>query len=188
MADDSASIGFLERRGFVESDRFHRYELELPAARSPSPPDGVELAWLVERPGVLQGMYEVAAATYPELGGYLGRQAETLVEWQVYELGSSDALFELTPVAVAGGEVVGFATLRKLSGDETAELRMVCVLPGWRRRGIARALLGAQLAAAHDHGFRRLVAWLRESGPAGLYRSLGFEPAATCIVFRGPLV
>jgi GNAT superfamily N-acetyltransferase len=190
FADDLHSIAFLQRRGYVECERFEQHGLDLHRDRAldPQVPDGLELAWLVERPSLVAGMYEVAAVTYPELGGYLGRQAETLVEWQVYELGSSNSLLELTPVMIAGEQVVGFATVRTLVEDGTAEVRMVCVLPEWRRRGIAQALLGAQLTAARDRGFRRLVVWLRESGPAGLYRSIGFEPVAACIVYRGPLV
>jgi GNAT superfamily N-acetyltransferase len=190
LADDLHSIAFLQRRGYVECDRFQQHGLDLHPDRAlePQVPDELELAWLVEQPSLVAGMYEVAALTYPELGGYLGRQAETLVEWQVYELGSSNALLELTPVMLAGEQVVGFATVRKLVEDGTAEVRMVCVLTEWRRRGIARALLRAQLTAARDRGFRRLVVWLREGAPAGLYRSLGFEPVAACIVYRGPLV
>jgi GNAT superfamily N-acetyltransferase len=62
------------------------------------------------------------------------------------------------------------------------------VLPEWRRRGVARALHQAQIAAAGDHGFRRLVAWVRDSGPGDLYRGLGFEPTAGAIEFNGPLL
>jgi GNAT superfamily N-acetyltransferase len=190
FADDLHSIAFLERRGFVEHARFRQYGLDLSPGRAldPEVPSGLELAWLVERPSLVAGMYEVAAATYPELGGYIGRQAETLVEWQVYELGSSNAMLDLTPVMLCGAQVVGFSTARRLVDAGTAELRMVSVRSEWRRRGVARALVQAQLGAARDRGFRRLVVWLCEGGPAGLYRGLGFEPVAACIVFRGPLL
>jgi GNAT superfamily N-acetyltransferase len=188
-ADDVESIGFLERRGFVESGRFERLELDLGSGGEPegAVPPGLELTWLADRPTLLPGMYEVAAATYPELGGYIGRQAETLVQWQVYELGSGAALLDLTPLALAGGRVIGFATIRGLD-EVTAELRMVCVLPEWRGRGVAGALLEAQLAAARRAGLRRAVTWVRHDQPVGLYRRLGMHPGAAAIEFRGPLV
>lgn len=186
-ADDLESIGFLERRGFVESGRFDRYEVDLETRTEPDevPPE-LELTWLADRPTLLPGMYEVAAATYPELGGYIGRQAETLVQWQVYELGSGAALLDLTPVALAGGRVVGFATIKGIH-EHTAELRMVSVLPEWRGRGVARALLETQLAAARRAGLRRAVTWVRDDQPAGLYRGLGMRPGAAALEFRGPL-
>jgi GNAT superfamily N-acetyltransferase len=187
-AEDVESIGFLERRGFVESGRFERLELDLGpngAADGAAPP-GVELTWLADRPALLTGMYEVAAATYPELGGYIGRQAETLVQWQVYELGSGAALLALTPLALAGGRVVGFATIKGVD-ELTAELRMVCVLPEWRGRGVAGALLEAQLAAARRAGLRRAVTWVRGGQPVGLYRRLRMRPGAAAIEFRAAL-
>jgi GNAT superfamily N-acetyltransferase len=188
-ADDVESIGFLERRGFVESSRFERLEVDLDSrgAADVAVPLGLELTWLADRPTLLPGMYEVAAATYPELGGYIGRQAETLVQWQVYELGSGAALLDLTPIALAGGRVVGFATIRGLD-ELAAELRMVCVLPEWRGRGVACALLEAQLAAARRAGLRRAVTWVRDGEPRGLYTRLGMRAGGAAIEFRGPLV
>ncbi len=190
LSDDTYSLSFIQRRGFVEYRRFDRYELELGVEEDPdpNPPPGVELHWLAERPSLLAGMYEVAAVTHPELGGHLARQAETFVEWQVYELGSPALLLHATPVAVADSHVVGYATVRTLLDEATGEMRMVCVLPQWRRRGVASALLRAQLAAVHRAGLKRLIAWVQDGGPAGLYGKLGFQPTAGAIELRGPLL
>ncbi|MBE3640168.1 GNAT family N-acetyltransferase [Mangrovicoccus algicola] len=58
------------------------------------------------------------------------------------------------------------------------EIAKMMVHPGWRRRGIGRALMGAALAAASAAG-RRLVTLDTKQGDAAepLYRGLGFETA-----------
>jgi hypothetical protein len=70
-------------------------------------------------------MYQVAAATYSELDGYRAKQAESFVTWQVCELGSASALLELTPLAIADENVIGFATMRTLLDETIGELRTV---------------------------------------------------------------
>ena len=188
-ADDAHSLSFLERRGFVENRRWSQFILELDgeADVDPSLPDGIEFASLVERPALLAGMYQVAATTFPELGGYFARHAESFVRWQVYELGSSEIPLELAPLAIADGTVVGFATMRTLLDETVGEVRRVTVLPEWRRRGIASALLALQVTGAKRAGIRRLTAWVPDDEPAALYRKLGFEAGSSYIVFQGPL-
>jgi GNAT superfamily N-acetyltransferase len=133
-------------------------------------------------------MHEVAAATYPELGGHMALHAESFIKWQVYELGSPATRLDLAPLAVAGGRVIGFATMRKLLDDTTGELRMVAVLPEWRGRGVASALLAAQIAGARSAGMRRLTTWVPTDGPVHLYRKVGFRDAGEFVVLQGPLV
>ena len=189
-ADDAYSRSFLDRRGFVEYGRFQRCSLDLDAHELSTyalPPD-VALAWLGDQPALLEGMHRVAATTYPELGGNRARQAESFVEWQVYELGSPNTLLEAVPVALAAERVVGFATMRKLLDATTGELRTVAVLPEWRRQGIATALLRAQLARAHEGGVRRVTAWVRHTQPLELFLSLGFQAEDRSILLRGPLL
>jgi GNAT superfamily N-acetyltransferase len=188
-ADDAYSLSFLERRGFVENRRWNQFVLELDADENtgPAPPDGVDLTSIADRPELLARMYEVAASTFPELGGHFARHAESFVKWQVYELGSPATPLDLAPLAIVNGTVVGFATMRTLFDNTVGELRMVTVLPEWRCRGIASALLATQAAGARRTGIRRLTAWVPDDGPAALYRKLGFEQAASYIVFEGPL-
>jgi GNAT superfamily N-acetyltransferase len=189
-ADDAYSLAFLTRRGFVEYGRFERCTLDLASGPLPDAvvPDGVELAWVGDRPSLLDGMYAVAVGTYPELGGHRARQAESLIDWQVYELGSPNTLLDIVPVAVAGDQVVGFATMRTFPDGHTGEVRTVVVLPEWRRRGVASALLCAQLARARDTGMARVIVRVRHSWPVDLFRTLGFDVADGNILLHGPLI
>ena len=71
-SDDAYSLGYLERRGFVEVDRWAQLFLELETHEpvEPVPPPGVELAWLSDRPDLLEAMFTLAVgdavATRPE--------------------------------------------------------------------------------------------------------------------------
>lgn len=189
-AGDGYSIAFLGRRGFVELGRAAKYALDLSEYEGPdsSQTEEVELAMLAERPDLLAGMYEVAKATYPEAGGYQAKQAESVQAWQLYHLGSPGTALDMTPVAIADGEVIGFATMILQTEGRTAEHRMAAVRADWRRRGIATLLLHAQLGAAKDAGVETVIAWGRDGHDGSTYGAkLGFKPCAETISFRGPL-
>ena len=189
-AHDAYSIAFLERRGFVESGRSAKYVLELSRYEEPdaSRAHGVEVVMLAERPDLVPGMYEVARTTYPEVGGFQAKQAESLHEWQLYHLGSPGTALDMTPLAVANGEVIGFATMMVQAGGITAEHRIAAVRADWRRRGIATLLLRTQLAAAKRAGLETIVAWGRSRHAGQPYGTkLGFELETETVSFRGPL-
>ena len=146
-AHDDYSIAFLERRGFTATGSAAKYELELDAfdAAERLPPPGVELAMVADRPDLMPGMYRVAEVTFPEMGGYQASQARSLHEWQLYHLGSAGIALDMSPVALAGDEVIGFATLIRRPDGLTAEHRIAAVLPEWAAKvGIATTLLRAQ--------------------------------------------
>jgi len=70
----------------------------------------------------------------------------------------------------------GFA-LARVVADE-AELLLIGVRPGWRRRGIGRALLRAAELEAIARGAHKLHLEVRAENPAAaLYDSAGFTPA-----------
>ncbi len=185
---DATSTSFLERRGFVEGERLEHWTLDLSEAVEPTEPEGVTITTILERPDTLAGMYEVARQTAPELGGHLARQAESLPDWHAYELGGSALVVELTSVACAGDEVVGFSTLRRVGDGDRAETRSVSVLPSWRRRGVARALVLTQAHGARARGYRTLQMLLRTPAAAALAVDLGFRPEAITVDYRGPLL
>ena len=189
-ADDQHSIAFLERRGFVETGRAAKYVLDLSAYESPPPvpSEGLELAMLADRPDLLAGVYAVAKATYPDVGAFQAKHTERLHDWQLYQLGSPTTALDMTPLAIADGDVVGFATLVRRGDNRSAEHRICAVLPDWRGRGIATVLLQEQLAAAKRAGVETIVAWGRSADVGRTYGTkLGFEPCGETIAFRGPL-
>jgi GNAT superfamily N-acetyltransferase len=187
-ADDEYSLTFLKRRGFVEHRRWEQFVLDLDShdGPAPGPPEGAEIVSLARRPELLERMHRVATEVDPELGGPVGRQAESFLTWQVYALG--DTILDLDLLAVVGGDVVGFGIAREYD-ETTAELRMAAVLPDWRGRGIETALIGAQVASAQRTRRGRVIAWVPADTPPGeVYRRLGFAQAGGSIELHGPLL
>jgi ribosomal-protein-alanine acetyltransferase len=88
-------------------------------------------------------------------------------QWQ-----AEDYLGFETWVAEVGGQVVGFLALRETGGGE-AEVLSVAVDGAWRRRGVARAMMGIVL----EGRFEEVYLEVRESnqGARGLYQSIGFR-------------
>ncbi|NOT07824.1 MAG: ribosomal protein S18-alanine N-acetyltransferase [Gemmatimonadales bacterium] len=79
-------------------------------------------------------------------------------------------------VAENGESVAGYIMAR-ISGEE-GEILNLAVMPGHRRRGVARALLEAGLSAITLAGVREAYLEVRESNRAAvnLYQAFGFGP------------
>jgi GNAT superfamily N-acetyltransferase len=77
-----------------------------------------------------------------------------------------------TLAALAGGRVVGFATV-----TDGPELEDLFVDPGWRRRGVARDLVRRVVSDARESGHRRL--WVTGNPHAlAFYLAVGFVEVA----------
>jgi len=188
--DDAYSIAFLERRGFVEQEYPADHvvlELARVDAAAAPPPDGVSIHWLADRPDLIGSAFEVASQTYPELGGPISKQAETLQEWQLYELADPQIALELTPIAVAGDQAIGFGAMRRIDDGKVGVHRITVVRPPWRGRGVGSALTRMQIAAAREASLERLEAWPWTDLQKRLYASLGYERVGASIDFFGPL-
>jgi ribosomal protein S18 acetylase RimI-like enzyme len=113
---------------------------------------------------------------------YQGRPAtEADVEEALREFPSD----ELEPpgglllVALRGEAVVGCGGLR-LGRDGVAEVKRVHVVPGERRRGLARRLMAELERRAREHGVRELRLDTRTDlvEAVALYRALGYDEIA----------
>jgi N-acetylglutamate synthase-like GNAT family acetyltransferase len=82
--------------------------------------------------------------------------------------------------------VIGYAKMLA-QGKASAEVRMVTATPEWRGRGVASALLAAQIEAARAQGLQQLCVWIPEADPADLYTRLGFERRLRFVILDGPL-
>ncbi|MCE7928501.1 MAG: N-acetyltransferase family protein [Chloroflexi bacterium CFX7] len=94
-----------------------------------------------------------------------------------------DALCPLL-VAEAGGRVVGFASLSKMSqksGWRFTREDTIYLDPAWRGCGLGRRLLGELLQEAWRIGMHAVVATISSENSASieLHRSLGFEVVGT---------
>lgn len=103
-------------------------------------------------------------------------------------------LRDLDLVAVApDGTLAAFcsAGISELDdGSREAWIELVGTHPAHRRRGLARAILTAGLAALRDHGMTEAKLGVDAASPTGatsLYEGLGFTVAKTTTVFRRPV-
>jgi GNAT superfamily N-acetyltransferase len=186
-AEDVASLDFLRRRGFREVTRSQQASLDLAEAPATAPnPAAVEVVPLGDRPELEAGMYDVAREAFPDIPVAEPIDVGSLDEWRAEEL--AVARRDLTAVALAGDEVVGYSTLGDF-GDGTALHLMTGVKRSWRGRGVARALKLAQIEAARRAGLRTLVAY-NDATNAPMQRlnvALGYRLHPVYVTLRGPL-
>jgi N-acetylglutamate synthase-like GNAT family acetyltransferase len=181
-SDDAYSLAYLERRGFVEVDRWAQLFLVLETHNPVDPvlPPGVDLAWLSDRPDLLEAMYGLAVATHRD-------QTGSFHAWQVYELGDPRLRLELTALAVAANEVVGYLTFLEFPEERTGCNRVLTVHPSRDEQAIGEALARAQIAAAKRSRLETLFTWAPPGRKQRLFETLGYEARTASIDFHGPL-
>ncbi len=186
---DVASRSFLEHRRFVQVGAEKALVLELGELDPPdvAAPAGVRIVSRVEEPDRLEEMYAVAKQAALDIPGSTGKQ--TFAEWRAHEIDKPNRRPELCFLALAGDEVVGYAGLQV--AGEKAFHGLTATRRDWRGRGVATALKSAEIAAAKQAGFERLLTESEERNEPmrRLNEKLGFLPAPelSTVVMRGPL-
>jgi GNAT superfamily N-acetyltransferase len=157
MVDDTGSLAFAHRFGFVETGR-QVEQVRTVAADEPWPalPDGIEATSAAEDPALLGRLYhELALEAFEDMP--TPRKIEiTPEQWESSWLTWPEATF----VAFAGDEIVGMAgLLHDPDLPERAENALTTVRRDWRGRGLARALKESAIAWASEHGVREIYTW-----------------------------
>lgn len=188
---DHDSLDFVRKRGFREISRECRVALELAGAGDPStPPPGVEIVSLADRPDLVRSAYGVERESVPDIPAEEHLVPRPFEKWFAETLDGPGALPAGTFVALAEGDVVGYAGLTALDGTpRTAENLLTAVRGRWRGRGIATALKRAQIAWAREAGFERIVTSNDEANAPmrAVNAKLGYRPEPDSILLRGPL-
>ena len=157
--DDEASLAWADERGFREVGRNSRLVLDLTAIAAPevAPPAGVEIATWAERPDLSEGIYEVAREVYPDVPGEEGTPVDPYDVWLSKDMQGAGDRPEATFIAIADGEVAGYAKLSLSSSDSKIAFHdMTGVRRKFRGRGIASALKRAEIAWAKQAGYESL--------------------------------
>jgi GNAT superfamily N-acetyltransferase len=185
--DDEHSVGWALRRGFEEIDRqvemVRTLDSPLPV---PAPVPGIEFATIEERPELLEQAYDLACEGYADLKLATGTVFVPLDEWLRDEATLPGGSF----VALADGEIVGYAGLMAWPGDATrSEHGLTVVRRAWRRRGLATALKSRELAWASRNGLRELVTWTQTGNEAlqGVNERLGYVTRSVVLSVRREL-
>jgi mycothiol synthase len=192
MEDDEESVAYAARRGFREIERYPRLLLELSTIEAPAvqTPPGVEILTWADHPDLARGMYEVAVEAYADVPGGDTEEMESFEDWIAHDMQSSGDQPEATFVAVAGGEVVGYAKYFLTAARPTVAFHdMTAVRRSWRGRGVARSLKQAQIAWAKHAGYEVLETANEERNEPirRLNADLGYRLAPGRLVLEGPL-
>jgi GNAT superfamily N-acetyltransferase len=183
--DDPGSLAFGSRFGFEEVDRQVEQVIALAEALpAPSPPPGVRIATLADRPELLHASYPLATEGYADMATF-SPVTITLDDWLA---GDDASLPEGSLVALAGDEIVGFSGLCRTSAG-AVEDGLTVVRRDWRRRGLAEALKRAKLAWASGSGIREITTWTQTGNEAmrALNERLGYAYRSVSITVRADL-
>ena len=172
FATDTAAQALLEANGFVHVRNFYTMALALPSERSPVHPDGVEIRAFQtgrdERP-----LFEVHEASFADHWGFVPETYETFVgEW----FDASDWSPHLTYLAWAGDEPVGHAAALEFASR--GFVAALGVVPAWRGRGIAQALLQRAFIDLAARGHPEVTLGVDAASPTGavaLYEKVGMR-------------
>jgi len=149
--DLTACQAFITKRGFVEVGRAYLEVIAVASAPLPTPKleeriaaMGIRittLAQLREERGdiALEAAWDLHFACrsdQPTLGQVT---AQPYADWLAFNVDDPAAIAEAYFVAVSGDRLVGVSSLRR-EGEDSLRIGLTGVLPGFRRRGIGRAL------------------------------------------------
>jgi ribosomal protein S18 acetylase RimI-like enzyme len=163
--------------------------LSRPVAGTPTtvPPDGVTLgAWDEEADG--RAIFDTNTEAFTDHWGSVPPDWDT---WQRQFVGDSHTRLDLSVVARAGGEVVGFS-LNQVWPEDAAvrgltevELNRIAVRRAWRRQGIGTSMILESMRRIAAAGFDNATLTVDTESPTGafdLYKRLGFVEADTDVV------
>jgi mycothiol synthase len=153
--DDEPSIAFAGKFGFEEQRRDIQQVLTLNGdAPEPRDFDGVEFRSIADEPELLEAAVPLATEGYADMP--IDGIDIPLEDWLREEATLPAGSF----VALADGEIVGYAGLMRWSGSpDKAEHGLTVVRRDWRRRGLATALKQRTIAWAVANGIGELVTY-----------------------------
>jgi GNAT superfamily N-acetyltransferase len=186
--DDPGSLAWTEEQGFREISRSVRLALDLTATEEPDvdPPEGIEVVVWADRPELARGIYEVACEAYPDEPGSGDVEMEPFEAWLSQDMQGSGDRADAVFIALAGGEVAGYAKLAMSARNGYVLHDMTGVKRAYRGRGIASALKRAEIAWAKRAGFRTLETFNdEENAPIrALNEKHGYRPARGNVTLR----
>ena len=184
---------WLARRGFVEHERAKYVVLALAGLEPPAadPPPGVELTTLAARPGLVEGIYAASLEAEADIPAADPLVAVPIEQWRTFAVDRPDLPHDGCVVALAGDEVVGWATMglpaaRPGVGVPQHDRRAARVARPWRggrpeardaSRGPSRAGWTV-LETENDEANAPMRA---------INRRLGYRPLPDRVLMRAPL-
>ncbi len=179
--------GMVRRAGFG-AERWY-VVMERPLDDLPAAPgvDGIDLA-----PFDRDRDEEVRQAHNASFTAHHGSAERDAATWRTLFTGQRAFRPDLSMLALADGAVVGYAlgyvyeADSRAAGHDTVHLGQIGVLPAWRRRGVASAVIAAVLRAGAEAGCARAALDVdsgNSTGAVGVYERLGFRTVRTRVTW-----
>jgi GNAT superfamily N-acetyltransferase len=190
---DPDAPGFWARRGYREVGRERISQVDLLAVPPPpvGVPDGVTLVTMDVNPDLEPGMFRVAGEGFADIPGPEPYDVGDFAHWRQGEIHKPGFMPELSVVALAGADVIGFATLvRYQERPDVAVHEMTVVAREWRGRGVAQAMKYRQITLACDTDLKALESTneARNLPILAVNAGLGYVPVTDMLQLRGPLL
>lgn len=197
--DNLASVGWLEKRGFVEKMRNWESHLDVASvdsARFASKavvPQGVRILTLAEArredPECLRTLFDLGNEIGPDIPNPDVFTPSTFEMFQAH-MGGPDALPDGQFYAKAGDRFVGLSTLWRSEGSPDVLYQgLTGVVRAYRGRGLAWALKMRTISYARGHGFRQIRTWNNTMNRPilNINEALGFAKQPVWITFERAL-
>ncbi|MFF7456324.1 GNAT family N-acetyltransferase [Kitasatospora sp. NPDC008115] len=177
--NDRAAVGLLRSRGYEPFVAQWQLEIGLPAEPEvPGPPPGI--TWRFFRPGDERAAYRLTEDAFDEWQ----MRRKPYEEWARHTVGLDTFAPALSPVAFAGGQMVGVVLSLDVPGTDEGYVERVAVRKDHRNRGIARMLLRASFQASYRQGRRTCTLWTHsETGALSLYQRVGMTVRHSSAVY-----
>jgi mycothiol synthase len=193
-ADQTATLEFLEHRGFQVTERMKVVRLALARLQlaAVEPPDGIVITSLEERPDLVDGVYAVALEALPDIPGERPMAPGSLEEFRVRDVDRPSIPLGAFAVAidVVTGQVAGYANLLMHPGSTRLAFHgMTAVARAWRGHGLATALKRATITWAAEQGLEALDGAndIENAPMRAVNKRLGYQPQPDELYYRGPV-
>ncbi len=185
MADDPGSAEFGLRYGFAEVDRQVEQLRAIGEEPAPTPPAGVGIVSVEQRPELWHPAYEaVGLQGFADLA--LSNEVKvTEQEWVESEMNNPASTF----IALAGEQIVGVASLLTEENPLRAEHGLTAVRREWRGKGVASALKRQCLAWAAANGLTEVYTWTQKNNAEmrRLNEHLGYRYGLVSVSLEAPM-
>jgi ribosomal protein S18 acetylase RimI-like enzyme len=182
---DTTAIRLYERLGFTVA----RYHLDMTAPTMPPPTaatvEGMRIT--LYDPGQEHTLYAVHSAAFASLPGYQDRALEP---WAALTVRSDTFRPELSRLALADDELVGYVLSYSSGIPGRFYIGQVGTVGAWRGRGVATALLADLLTEAGHFGYTHASLDTQAdnpSGAAGVYAKVGFDIDHRVVAYHKPV-
>lgn len=183
VPDGDAAAGALVRsRGYGPYATSWLLGIDLPAEPEvPVPPDGITVR--AYEPGDAHAVHEMTEDAFDDWQ----QRHKPFEEWAAHTVGRETFAPDASPLAFAGGEVVGAVLSLDLPEYGEGYVESVAVRRDQRNRGLARLLLRTAFRAAYRRGLRSCALWTHsQTGALSLYERVGMAVRRSSTVYRRP--